>query len=92
MVGDQEAADTRLDRPRDVLDRVGELAHAPKLAEVGGPVGRARMRADTQPSRGPTKSDTSTPAALPSAASSRSSASLSSIAPLPCETRLTTTS
>ena len=53
MVGDQEAADARLDCPGDVLDRVGELAHAPELAEVGRTVGRARMGTDTPALTGP---------------------------------------
>ena len=46
----------------------------------------------SQPSRGPVKSETSMPASAPMAAISRSSDSPSSIAPDPCETRLTTIS
>ena len=44
----------------------------------------------SKPSRGPTKSETSSPASAPISAISRSSDSRRSIAPLPCETRLTT--
>ena len=47
-VGDQEAADARLAGACDVLDGVGEAAHAAHLPEVRGAVGRARVRADVE--------------------------------------------
>ena len=48
-IGDQEAADARLAGACDVLDGVGETAHAAHLPEVGGAVGRARVGADVEP-------------------------------------------
>ena len=92
-VGDQEAADAGLDR--------AQRRPRPHSASCACPAaGRrarrrrrsARARRCRTPSRGPTKSETSSPASAPSAAMSRSSTSFSSIAPLPCETRLTTMS
>ena len=56
-----------------------------------GPSAEAADRPMSHSSRGPTNSETSMPVSAPIRAISASSASLSSIAPLPCDTRLTVT-